>query len=320
MAIKTKIFKILPFWLAAVIVVTALQLGVALQLKGNNPISGATEEAQPKVLGVSTQIRGEPEEVGDLLVEKISEPNVEEVNAKSFLVFDLAGGQVLLAKNSKIRLGIASLTKLMTALVAYEHGDLNKSFIVEGKDTSNINPVLDLAAGDEVLALDIFNAMLVGSSNDAALALSNFVATSTGQNFVDLMNAEAKTLGMNSSHFSNALGFDSYYNYSTAEDLKILISKTQKLAAFSNLGRRNSYEFLGKFRLRYFAPATNKLIQANSDMSAIKTGYTAGSLGAMATKLQVGNRDIVILVLGSKDREGDTLKLKDAISKSFKFQ
>lgn len=276
---------------------------------------------QPQVLGASTStpfIRGADSEAK--LISQINFPDLSAVNAQSYLVFDLASGQTLLEKNSGQKFAIASLTKLMTALVAYNNTDLNQDFVISDKDILNVKPDLGLIPGDSVQALDIFNAMLIGSCNDAAKALANYTARVSASDFVDLMNQKAADLGMQNTSYQNPMGFDNSGNYSTAEDLKILITKEQKLSVFTDLGRRTGYEFLGDLGKTYYASATNKLLQKYPDIQAIKTGWTNEASGAMATKVDIGGREAVIVVLDSSNRESDTLKLKSAIESSFNWQ
>ena len=111
--------------------------------------------------------------------------------------------------------------------------------------------------------------------------------------------------------------FDSLYNYSTAQDLKTLIMTTQKLSVFADLGRRTEYDFTGVSDKTYTTTSTNVLLKNHSDIQAIKTGYTDGAKGAMATKINVHGHDVVILVLDSQNRESDTLKLKSLLEESF---
>lgn len=317
MAIKIKIYKIFPWWTAFLILAFLAQAGPVL-FSPKPIIQVQAQSSAPEVLGASIDLRGQPLPK-EPAPEKISEPDISKISAKSFLVFDLDSGNELLSKNSAVRLEIASLTKLMTAWVAYQTLDLNGSFTVAAKDSLSISPVLGLLVGDDVKTLDVFNAMLIGSCNDAALALANYGSEVTGENFISLMNQEAKNLGLNNTHFANPLGFDSQNNYSTAEDLKTLISQTEKLSAFSSLGRKTSYEFSGSLGTVYKTTATNKLLDGHPDISAIKTGFTEGSQGAMATKVSIGNREMVILVLDSQNREADTLKLKDLLLKNFQW-
>ena len=316
MEIKTKILKILPFWLIGLCIAIGSQAMVVLVSKPNPRLTVINQAAQPEVLG-ATSIRG-AFAPGKLSMAQIKEPDLSSISAKSFLVFDLTTGQDLLKKNAEQKVNIASLTKLLTGLVAYEKTDLNKSFTISPKDVLDVKPSLGLKSGDTVKALDVFNAMLVGSTNDAALALADFTNRETEENFILLMNSKAESLGMKDSNFSNPMGFDSQYNYSTAEDLKKLIIETEKLAAFTNLGRRTSYQFISDDGKAYSVEATNKLLTTHREIEAIKTGSTPGAGGAMVTKFKMGDTAIVLIVLGSKDREGDTLKLKSEIEASFK--
>lgn len=315
---KIKLIRIFPYWLMCLLLIISVQTGIILY-----SLNSATSNANvPQVLGASTQtpglIRGDAQNFAKT-ISQINNPDLSSVTAQSYLVFDLNSGQELLHKNSTQKLAIASLTKLMTALAAYNNANLNGTVIISEKDTLNIKPDLGLVLGDEVKALDIFNSMLVGSCNDAALALADFTAQASDNNFIALMNRQAKELGMLNSNFSNPMGFDSRGNYSTAEDLKVLITATQRLSAFTDLGRRSIYKFSGTAGKTYSTLTTNTLIKRHPDIQAIKTGFTDEASGAMATKVSLAGHQIVILVLDSQNRESDTLKLKAAITSSFNW-
>jgi D-alanyl-D-alanine carboxypeptidase len=316
--IKNKLLKILPYWLIGIILAT----NVAVFPYSRIGTYAIADTIEPKVLGAVTEtpsfVRG-PELSEKSIIQQVSPVSLNKISAQSFLVFDLDSGQELLSKNENLALSIASLTKLMTALVAYENSDLNSDFKVGYDDVLNISPSLGLKPNDTVKSLDVFNTMLVGSSNDAALAISHFVEQSSNRKFVELMNEKAKTLGMLNTSFANPLGFDSKDNFSTSEDLKKLISFTQNLSVFTDLGRREFYKFTGNFNQVYYAKATNQLIKNHPDILAIKTGYTNFAGGAMATKFIKNGHKIIILVLDSQDREGDTLKIKSLVETNFQF-
>lgn len=318
MPIKTKILKILPIWLTCLIVISAIQPMVFL-LDPTPPLAkiAAPKPIAPEVLGAATSIRGSGTATTDSLIKQISQPDLSGISSKSFVVFDLASGQNLVEKNPDDKLSVASLTKLLTALVAYQNINLNQTITITPKDLLDVKPNLGFAAGEKIKALDIFNAMLVGSCNDAALALANHTAAITGQEFVSLMNQQAAGLGMLGSKFSNPMGFDSVNNYSTASDIKTLISAVENLAVFKDLGRKTTYSFTSLNGRDYSTTATNTLLKSHPELEAIKTGYTAGASGAMATKISLNGNDIVILVLDSQDRAGDTLKLENLVVSNF---
>jgi D-alanyl-D-alanine carboxypeptidase len=100
----------------------------------------------------------------------------------------------------------------------------------------------------------------------------------------------------------------------------LLINNLEKLAVFRNLGKKIDYEFVSKNGNSYSTESTNKLIKTHSDLEAVKTGYTAGSLGSMISRLNFQGRQIILMVLNSPNRENDTLLLKDQIIQNFSLQ
>ncbi len=275
--------------------------------------------SKPMVLGQSTSTT--PTFILPLRPEFIDQNSSElkNVSAKSYLIYNENSGQNLLTSEINIKLGIASLTKLLTAYVAYRNLDLNSSLKINYEDFVDVAPILGLRVNDEVSSLDLFNAMLIGSANDAAKALANETARVTGHNFVELMNSEAKNLGMQNSNFSNPMGFDSDRNFSTADDLKKIILATQQLGAFKNISRYKNYGFKDvSLKKAFKIESTNKLISSHPEIEAIKTGYTENSLGSMAIRVNTKSGSYIILVLGSKDRENDVLILEDILLKYLK--
>jgi len=243
---------------------------------------------------------------------------LDSVKAQSFLVYDLNSGATLAQREPVQPVAIASITKLMTGLVIYRTmPSFRQTITITPEDLYSVEPKLGLKVGDKITVGDLFYAMLVGSANDAALALANHVEADTGENFVELMNNAATELGMANSHFSNPLGFDSESNYSTAEDLHKLIQEIQKYQAFNLVGRNQTYSFISNAGIEYSVQSTNKLIKDNKELYAIKTGYTDLAQGAMITESRDRNHPFIIIVLDSPDREADTLTLRSQILKNY---
>jgi serine-type D-Ala-D-Ala carboxypeptidase (penicillin-binding protein 5/6) len=253
--------------------------------------------------------------------ELIKPLQTESVQAKSFLVYDMGSNATLANHNEAFPLPIASLTKLMTAYVVYQHLLLATDVVTIGSsDVVDITPVLGVKVGDHLKAIDLFNAMLIGSANDAAQTLSNYVGLRLYRAFPELMNEEARRLGMEDSHFNNPVGFDSETNYATAKDLQLLVNAVQQYQAFALIARDLSYSFTSDDGNKYYVKATNKLVGTDPEISAIKTGYTDEAQGAMITQINHLGHKFIIIVLGSPDREGDTLKLKKAIINSYQWK
>jgi|GEM_PF-1962031 len=321
--INTKLAKTLKYWSMVMVIVTMVQGGAALFTisRGAETKPAPQPENKPVVLGAMTDMRGEPvTKTKPKAPVKRVEPVTETITAKSYLVYDDASKTVLLQKNASEKLSIASLTKLMTAWVVYKYGNLNDYITVSEKDIFNVSPVVGIKPGEEVKILDLFNAMLVGSANDAALALANYTAEKTGKSFVSLMNEEAKSLNMQNSRFSNPLGFDSVNNYSTANDLMLLTEATQKLSAFTSLSKRTDYSFTSRQGDQHRVTATNKLIKAYNDVEAIKTGYTETAQGSMMIAATNQGHKVIVIVIGSQNREADSITLKDAAFQAFSWQ
>ncbi len=307
--------------IGAFLLVFSASVWVIAKLYGSAENSALSLERTGEVLGARIDVRGEipQKSIEEPVFPVISKKLLEGVKAKSFIVFDLGSGQTLAEKDITQKLPIASLTKLMTAYVAYFNMDLSKYATVTPKSLWTVSPRLGIISNDALKIEDLFNSMLIGSANDAGFALAQIYEKANKSNFVEKMNTEAESLGMVNSSFSNPVGFDSDNNFSTAEDLKVLIGNVFKLPAFKNLSRRTSYEFEsgeGKF---YKIPATNKLIQKYPDVLAIKTGYTKNALGSMASVVEYNGRETVIIVLDTVQRETDTLLIRRALLDSEKI-
>lgn len=237
----------------------------------------------------------------------------ENVKASSFLIFDETTGQVIAERKPDTPVAIASLTKLMTALVTEKYGKLNDVWEINATSQIRINPVLGLKLGDRVMISDLIDSMLIGSANDAAATLGAYVTATSGTEVTQLMNKEAKNLGMDSTHYENPIGFDSEQNYSTANDLKKLLDKIRTNPLFSSIDRKLSYSFTSETGQTYSIKATNTLLAKDPEIHAIKTGFTDEAGGAMITAIHTDKQKFVIIVLGSENREQDTLLLKSQV-------
>lgn len=241
-----------------------------------------------------------------------------EVKADSFLIYDINSKNIIASRNPDTAVAIASLTKLMTAYVVQKYGKLNDTWAINSASVNNIHPILGLNIGDKVLVGDLVNSILIGSANDAAQSLGEYLSTKQREPMIDIMNKEASLLGMNSTHYENPIGFDSEQNYSTANDLRILVDKTRELALFSDLDRKQSYSFTSETGLTYSVKATNTLIGTDPEIHAIKTGFTDEAKGAMINAVYHDNKKFVIIVLGSTQREKDTKILKQQVISALK--
>ncbi len=312
--LKKQIYNLIPLIFAVVALFSSNHLFENSQ----------AEKPVPKVLGetVTGPIRGQDLAIAPQILypRQIRQWSPNTISANNFLVYDAKTGQVLMEKGSNLSVPIASLTKLMTALVVYRSGLLDQSLVITKEGFVNETPVLHLKLGDKVSVSDLFNAMLIGSANDAALTLSNAVEKKSGELFETTMNKIALELGMTQSSFSNPLGFDSRTNYSSAQDLIKLINELDKYSAFSLVGKATQYSFKSQLGNTYKIRATNKLVSTNPEIYAVKTGFTGGAQGTMITQALRDENKITIIILGSSNRESDTIKLKEAVFENFVWE
>ena len=275
-----------------------------------NPALAPT--ADVKILGAS---EAEQSELSNFVSFQVPKPTDEpSVLAASYLIQNLQTEQVVAGQQFNNSLPIASLTKLMTIWTTLEHCNLDEEVLVADVATnSRISPSLGLVTGDKILVKDLVNSILVGSANDAASLLGSYVSKKENLPFSELMNQEAAELGLTNSRFSNPMGFDSVSNYSSAKDLSKLVMALNQKKIFEPTGHSNNYVFTSVSGNKYSISATNKLIAQYSDLFAVKTGFTNLALGSMINILRTADQDWLLIVIGSPDREGDTLRLRTKV-------
>lgn len=182
--------------------------------------------------------------------EAAEEPNVfPEPRASAAILFDLEGGRVLYEKNSAERIYPASVTKIMTALIALEKGNLSDMVIVSDNALSDITYLhskISLKPGEEISFENLLIALMVSSANDAANVIAQHISGDV-MSFVALMNERAAELGMTGTHFVNPHGFHDDNHYTTAHDMQIVTRKALENEKFCELVKIKTYRM----------PATN---------------------------------------------------------------
>lgn len=282
--------------------------------------SKPVQSHKPQVLGITDETPRDPAQKARVPMRK--EPfNVNaqaDVLGKAYLVVDNQTQTILLEKSPNLKLPIASITKLLTALTAYEHLDPMENYLTPNIEQHyQIRPTLNLKPGQTVFMLDLLKSSLVCSANDSAQALALITEAHTQQKFVDLMNQTAQNIGMVNSHFSNALGFDSQYNYSTASDLLKLAKFSQNISAIKQLGKHKGVAFSSVEGQTYFCKSSNKLISESEEFENLKTGWTENSGGSMIVKAKNNQNEVLIILLNSPQREKDVKQLAELAFSQF---
>ena len=225
-----------------------------------------------------------------------------ELQAKAAYVFDVVSDKPLFELNASDQLPLASVTKLMTAVVAEENLDKNQIVVISGEAISQSGDS-GLLEGEEWMAKDLVGAMLVSSSNDAAFALaSGGLSEKNDKGFVYLMNKKANELGLSQTYFLNPTGLDFSNNiagsYGSAKDVASTMSYILKNYPDLLSPTQNS---MIDINYRQFTN-TNKIVDELSCLIGGKTGFTNLAGGNLAVMVDAGfERPIVIVVLGSTE-------------------
>ncbi|GAC1574048.1 MAG: hypothetical protein NVS3B9_5390 [Candidatus Doudnabacteria bacterium] len=238
------------------------------------------------------------------------------ISAKAFLVYDFDSNKILISNNATQKLPIASLTKLMTSVVASEDPDFAKPITITAEDIISTRPILGLRPGDIVLPKNLIRAALIGSANDAAWALGDHLGGR--EQFVKKMNQKAQQLGMRQTRFDNTIGHDSVNNYSTAEDLQKLVQCAMNIFPFEEIGSTKTYSFKSQSGEQYSIKNSNGLLDSHPEIRSIKTGQTPQAMGNMIVEAHSPEgHPVVSIVLGSADRNVSTIELINYIVNSF---
>ncbi|MFA5000956.1 MAG: serine hydrolase [Candidatus Paceibacterota bacterium] len=236
-----------------------------------------------------------------------------DLEAKAYVVYNLETGEILAGRNEEAIRPLASVTKLMTALVASEQ--LDPQAVVTIDQTNGAN---GLWAGEKWTPANLLALTLVASSNDGATALAK--RAGNGQaNFVDLMNEQALSLGLTDFHFTNPTGLDDGpalggqgSALSVAKLLAYLVKNKPELLSAT---RETLIEETSLDNLNHIVSNTNEVINDLPGLLASKTGYTDQAGGNLAVVTNIGlNRPVAIVVLGSSQagRFTDTKTLVQA--------
>jgi len=206
---------------------------------------------------------------------------------------------VLFALRPNDRRPIASITKVMTAVIAIERLPPSRSIVVGEDATEASGSSLGLRVGERISALDLLYALLLQSSNDAAVALADAVSGSS-RAFVRLMNSRAANLGLAATHFASPNGLDDR-GYSTAADLALLTRTAYLSALFGRIVDTKTRDIPAPIGPPRHIQNRNALLWLYSGAIGVKTGFTGAAGNCLiATAARDGGRMLAV-VLGEPD-------------------
>jgi D-alanyl-D-alanine endopeptidase (penicillin-binding protein 7) len=216
-------------------------------------------------------------------------------------------GKTIGGKSMDEILPYASLTKLMTALVLLDLKiNLNKKITITKSDMEHVKPYVEagditssinIKSGDKILARDLWHAMLIASSNEAAAALARSTGISSSS-FVKRMNKKAKTLGLKNTKFTECSGIDPK-NTGTAREMALIARKAFSYPIISNSSIKTAYKFRTLNTKRLVGVYSRNTSLNNMKPLAMKVGFLVEAKSNVALRLKKGLKDRVIVVLHS---------------------
>lgn len=246
-------------------------------------------------------------------------PPAPDIAAKSFALMDFQSGQMLQAQNADTRIEPASLTKLMTAYLTFtavKQGrlKLTQELPVSEKAWRTEGSRMFIEPKTPVNVENLMKGMIVQSGNDACITLAEGIAGSE-EAFAELMNREAKRLGMTNTHFMNSTGLPHAQHYSTARDLAILAAAVI----------RDFPEFYPLYSIKEFAynkitqPNRNRLLWQDPYVDGVKTGHTESAGFCLISSAKRGEMRLISVVTGTDSDNARTAESQKLLNYGFQF-
>ena len=232
------------------------------------------------------------------------------VDARAYLLENAGTGEVLLRRDERDRVPIASITKLMTVLVALEHAR-PADLVTVGPGASSVGEsTVHLQPGEQLTVRDLVEAALIQSANDAANALADHVGEGDRERFVALMNERADALGLRDTHFVRPDGLDVAGHYSSARDVTTLARAAMRSPLVRDIVRRRTETIAGGRRLHTW----NDLLGSFPGLIGVKTGHTSAAGWCQVAAATGRGVTVYATVLGSPTRAGRNEDLAELLA------
>lgn len=260
-----------------------------------------------------------------------------EINSPAGILVEESTGKILYKKNAHEKMYPASTTKILTALLVLENGNLEDTVTVSEEAVNSLSDgyVTPYISSGEKLTVDqLLNVLLVPSGNAAGNALAEYISGSIDE-FVNLMNSRAKELGCTNTHFTNPYGKHDENHYSSAYDLYLIAKEAMKYEEFRTIVAKPTYSlaptnrYSKDDRLLY---STNDLVKPSSNnyyeyALGIKTGFTSYAKDCLVAAAQKDNMTLYAVILGADESSSgvsyryiDSKKLFDYGFNNFLFR
>jgi serine-type D-Ala-D-Ala carboxypeptidase (penicillin-binding protein 5/6) len=261
------------------------------------------------------ELKFQPKPIPLLRSESFTNPFL---SAQAYVVMDLDSFTPIMSKNARQKLYPASTVKLATAMVALKNYQLEDILTVKQPVEQEYN--MDLVKAERISVLNLLYGTLILSANDAALALAqNHPQGQTA--FVKQMNALAKSLNMQHTHFIDPIGFDNKQQYTTPRDLALLAREFSKNPLLLNItSTKNITVADADFTRFHTLNNVNELLGDIPNLGGLKTGTTEKAGQNLISFYRYRGKPILLVVMKGEDRFNDTRQLINLLNQSLVFQ
>ena len=269
------------------------------------PASAATKKTSPQKTPSRSSSKSKPESPGIArpFAMDDNDPSVFPViSAEAVVLCDAATGRVLYEKNADQLRAVASTQKLLTALIVAEAGDLSAKVHCEKSDGMCEPTKLGIKGGETYQRYDLLKILLIKSMNDVARCLARDNAGSL-EAFAAKMNAKAREIGMKSSHFVTPNGLNAEGQHSTARDMARLALFAYRSRVIRGIVDQKTITWKYPDGHTDVFENTNKLMKYLGLCNGMKTGYTGPAGHCLVSSAADGNRQIICVVLGERERD-----------------
>ncbi|MGJ9384875.1 D-alanyl-D-alanine carboxypeptidase family protein [Salipaludibacillus sp. CF4.18] len=236
----------------------------------------------------------------------------QNVSAKGAILIEQESGRILYEKDARSPMRIASITKIMTAILAIESGNLDKKVTVSSRAFSTEGSSIYLTEGEEIPLRDLIYGLMLRSGNDAAVAIAEHVGGSL-EGFVYMMNEKASEIGMEQTIFANPHGLDDHEeHYSSALDMALLTQYAMENETYKEVTSTKSYRSdSDKDHIRVFNNKNRLLTQLYPYAIGGKTGYTKRANRTLVSSAEKDGLELIAVTIDAPSDWHDHMNLFD---------
>ena len=246
-------------------------------------------------------------------------PPAPNLNAKAYVLMDFDSGMILASSNKDLTLPPASITKMMTAYIAFtelkeKNISLNEDVLVSKKAWKTGGSKMFIEVGKQIKFKDILQGVITVSGNDASVALAEHISGDENT-FAIYMNQVAKNIGLTNTNYTNATGLPNDSLYTTAEDIALL--SRSLISNFPDLYKLYSTKSFKFNDIKQYS--RNKLLFIDDNVDGIKTGFTNAAGYCLASSAKRGDRRLVAVVMGAPTPDGRIQSSRTLLEYGFRF-